>query len=238
MFFFKKSPKSILEQMNYSNVRKVKDVYLYQIPGIVKDRTKEELDCTQSELELIIIGFYDYMEVIKKHKNSQIDMIFERVDVLWHNLILDTKSYMDFCSNYIGFYVHHNPFQTVKELSSREQKELTKMYLNVISKNKKYNDFRKENIDYYVRKNYDNNTGVSTNEALMLNGIMFYELASSSSGMKSSFYDTPTSTGVFGACGGSSKASSGCSGHSGGSSSCSGGSSGGSSGCGGGCGGG
>lgn len=32
-----------------------------------------------------------------------------KVDLAWHEFILDTKAYMSFCDSYLGGYVHHVP---------------------------------------------------------------------------------------------------------------------------------
>lgn len=92
----------------------LKKIHYYKFPEVVEERTKKELNISDKELNLIIIDFFDYMYAVKKYKN--IDMLSKTTDVLWHNLILDTEAYLDFCLNYVGFFVHHKPYLTEKKI--------------------------------------------------------------------------------------------------------------------------
>lgn len=43
------------------------------------------------------------------------------VDEMWHNFILFTKEYQDFCAFYFGVYLHHIPATKAEKSKHREQ---------------------------------------------------------------------------------------------------------------------
>lgn len=102
--------------------QKLLNIIDYEFPTVVKERTKEELKISDSILELVEISLKDYFYILKNektyvNKNSTVEMLDFAVDVLWHNFILDTKSYSEFCNKYIGFFIHHIPYETKKNFN-------------------------------------------------------------------------------------------------------------------------
>lgn len=133
--------------------QKLLNIIDYEFPTVVKERTKEELKISDSILELVEISLKDYFYILKNektyvNKNSTVEMLDFAVDVLWHNFILDTKSYSEFCNKYIGFFIHHIPYETKKTLTNDQLEKHKKIYLrNLIStKNRNY-DYLKARID-------------------------------------------------------------------------------------------
>lgn len=161
------------------------EIYEFKLPEVVLKRTKEELNVSDNELELIIIDFFDYMYAVKKYKN--IDMISKTTDVLWHNFILYTEKYLDFCLNYVGFFVHHNPYIDDKFINKQEKNEILTKYKNSISSN--YSDYRYTKI-------HSTNSGVDIDNYILLYGIT---------------YDTKTSSTSYSSCGSSCSSSCGSS---------------------------
>lgn len=96
-------------------------------------------------------------------------MVDEKADVLWHTLLLDTKAYMDLCSNYIGFYVHHNPYVSKKTVSSSAKDTLVTNYEKSRARHPRLN----QRYTHYVDRNRDDDT--------LMNLMFFYMIASCSS---------------------------------------------------------
>ena len=111
---------------NFDN-KELKPIDEYIFPEVVLKRTKEELNLSDKELNLIKLDFFDYMLVIKEYK-EEIDMLNKQTDVLWHNLILDTRSYISFCINHMGRFIHHKPFLNDKVLTKDEKYLLVKNF--------------------------------------------------------------------------------------------------------------
>ena len=43
------------------------------------------------------------------------------VDEMWHNFILFTATYQEFCLRYFGIYIHHTPAAKAEKIKHREQ---------------------------------------------------------------------------------------------------------------------
>ena len=125
--------------------KELKKIYDYKFPDVVLERTKKDLNINESKLRSIKIDFFDYMITVQKFKN--VEMISKTTDTLWHNLILDTESYLDFCLNYVGFFVHHKPHLESKTLSLLEMKDLRKKYNSAVFENSDYHDYRNRATD-------------------------------------------------------------------------------------------
>lgn len=63
-----------------------------------------------------------------------------RIDTCWHNFILFTREYHDFCQQFFGKFIHHRPEprlseNTVKALSAKETAELASQVFGSVSVN-------------------------------------------------------------------------------------------------------
>lgn len=174
---------SILDSLNYSYTydknQSLVDIHLYNFPNIVLNNTKKELECDDKTLELVKLDFFDYMYTIQKFK--KVEMCSKTTSVLWKNLILDTKNYMEFCSTFVGFYVHFDPYvesmKPIKSYSS-EMKDLYKKSID----NSDYIKYRNKIINDYK---YDNNTDNN-----LINTYMLYSILDTQSESKNSYRTT------------------------------------------------
>jgi hypothetical protein len=65
-------------------------------------------DSKTIEMNKCITEYRKFMFVCAKYPNTNFGMA-GTVDMVWHEHILHTKDYMDFCNNICGTYVHHEP---------------------------------------------------------------------------------------------------------------------------------
>jgi hypothetical protein len=49
-----------------------------------------------------------------------IDLSLVVIDEMWHNFVLFTKEYAEFCTHYFGYYLHHGPATEAEDLEQRE----------------------------------------------------------------------------------------------------------------------
>lgn len=124
--------------------KSVKPIEKYSFPEVVLKRTKQELDIDDKKLKLVIIDFFDYMKTVQRYKT--VDILSKTTDVLWHNLIIDTEAYLDFCLNYVGFFVHHKPYLEDKKITNSDLRLLSKRYNSIISDDVNYRNYRNDNI--------------------------------------------------------------------------------------------
>lgn len=169
---------------------KVKNIMEYKIPSVVYKRTRDELKLDSYEMNVLILNFFDYMQTVKYNRNLNIEMINKNTDVLWHNLILYTKEYLNFCINHIGFYIHHNPY--VEESKLNNPKFLLSKYEDSIKCDENYKLLRN---DYMKQKNINqsnSNTDDTSNTILtiiMLQNLIDYEDTLNTSTTQSNYND-------------------------------------------------
>lgn len=80
--------------------------YLYnkleeQYPG----RSKESY-------RVVLTGFIQYLQLVRKSPNNEVLMFSKSVDFVWHQFILSTREYAEFCNEYFGKFLHHVPSPT------------------------------------------------------------------------------------------------------------------------------
>ena len=113
--------------------KKLLDISDYKFPEVVIKRTKNNLGFTESsdyKIKILEVGLKDYFYAVKTLK--VLPMNNKNIDELWHNFILDTKEYREFCENYIGFFIDHEPFIDEVEMTPKETSELKCNILNNI----------------------------------------------------------------------------------------------------------
>lgn len=116
--------------------KRVEYIKSYQFPAILITKWKKKYPCigfeTQLNVQKALKDYFimyasnmDKSEVIK----HGLSMPSKVVDDLWHEFILMTKDYHDFCEKAFGKYLHHNPSHKETNYDLRESK-LDKGLLN------------------------------------------------------------------------------------------------------------
>jgi hypothetical protein len=77
----------------------------YLIEKLVKDRIVD----TAAEGEALFAEAKKYLILSYMDSDVSWDMYSRRVDEAWHQFVLFTSQYVDFCHRYFGQYLHHNP---------------------------------------------------------------------------------------------------------------------------------
>jgi hypothetical protein len=67
-------------------------------------------NCTTKETaEQVFSGFKQFMVVCAVKPGPKITS--EPIDRMWHCFLLFTKDYKEFCDNYLGRFINHEPFE-------------------------------------------------------------------------------------------------------------------------------
>lgn len=77
----------------------------YLIEKLVKDRIVDTLD----EGEALFAEARKFLILSFTDSEVSWNMYSTRVDEAWHQFVLFTSQYIDFCHRYFGKYLHHNP---------------------------------------------------------------------------------------------------------------------------------
>lgn len=131
------------------------NVYDYKAPDVVIERSMKELDVDFIGYKIIEKRLFDYFVTIKEY--SSFEMIDADADIIWHNYILNTKSYADFCHRYFNMFIHHEPYLVDGVLSEEEIENLALSVVNAV-KNYRLN-LRLEKFDeghYLFNENFFN----------------------------------------------------------------------------------
>lgn len=67
----------------------------------------------QREAELVEQGLRQFFVACQRSKRQFVAMPSRAVDVLWHEFILHTRAYQDWCQQALGFFLHHTPAEAL-----------------------------------------------------------------------------------------------------------------------------
>ncbi|MDI3326604.1 hypothetical protein QKW35_19680 [Pontibacterium granulatum] len=86
----------------------------YEFPLRIRDKvasTYPHLDDRQ--VDQVLDGLRDYFHVCNTAGKRMVSMPSQAVDVAWHEFILFTKNYQQFCSKALGRFLHHTPAEAM-----------------------------------------------------------------------------------------------------------------------------
>lgn len=95
--------KSLKEVMSYENIK------LVQLYSRTKNISYEESKELFSELKKLL-----WFLAQRPNNSAPFGILTNQkiLDDYWHEFILYTQSYTDFCNKYLGRYIHHYPYDT------------------------------------------------------------------------------------------------------------------------------
>ncbi len=87
----------------------------YQFPQAILERVKEKHNyLSDKDMLKVAQATKDYFYICNLAKGKMVSMPSEIVDVLWHEFILFTRAYEDFCKKGLGRFLHHIPTEAMK----------------------------------------------------------------------------------------------------------------------------
>jgi len=90
------------------------DALAYQAPFLIEKLLKERIVETPEEGEALFAEVKRYMVLVRSDNTKIWKMYSLRVDEVWHQFILFTREYMDFCQRFFGGYIPHSPSNAPK----------------------------------------------------------------------------------------------------------------------------
>lgn len=81
----------------------------YQAPFLVEKLVKDHIADTPEEAEALFAEVKRYLVIAALDPGKSWHMYSLRIDECWHQFILFTKQYIEFCKLYFGRYVPHAP---------------------------------------------------------------------------------------------------------------------------------
>lgn len=81
--------------------------------GIVSKLTQKHPGLTGQEIELVMQALRNYFLMCLRSKRELVSMPSRVVDDAWHEFILSTRVYGDFCRRAFGYFLHHTPAEAM-----------------------------------------------------------------------------------------------------------------------------
>lgn len=86
----------------------------YKFPkGLEARLLKHRPELTSEQVALVFDGLRQYFKITLAAKRRMVAMPSQVVDDLWHEFILHTRNYQNFCSRAFGRYLHHTPAEAM-----------------------------------------------------------------------------------------------------------------------------
>jgi hypothetical protein len=85
-------------------------IWRYQFPEVVESRCRRDRpELTDGEWKLVEQGLREWFLCCASRDGQVLGMPSRLVDEAWHEFILDTRAYSEFCEAAFGEYLHHTP---------------------------------------------------------------------------------------------------------------------------------
>ena len=98
-----------------------------KISEVILEKFEEETHFSRDKTELVAQELKRYLAMSVVNNEVKPMMFSSEVDNLWHDFVLFTKEYQEFCTNYAGEFIHHKPFPK-KERDSKTEQEIILEY--------------------------------------------------------------------------------------------------------------
>ena len=81
----------------------------YEAPFLIEKLLKERIVDTEEEGQALFMEVKRYIVLARSDDTTIWDMYSLRIDEIWHQFVLFTREYIDFCMRHFGVYVQHRP---------------------------------------------------------------------------------------------------------------------------------
>jgi hypothetical protein len=81
----------------------------YEAPFLIEKLVKDHITDTSEEAEALFTEVKRYFVLCRSDQSKIWEMYSLRVDEAWHQFILFTQQYFDFCRRFYGKYIPHSP---------------------------------------------------------------------------------------------------------------------------------
>ncbi len=83
-------------------------------PAIRKKVAAKHPKLNDDQLDLVFQGLRDYFHICNQAGNTMVSMPSQVVDDAWHEFILFTRAYQQYCQKALGRYLHHTPAEAMQ----------------------------------------------------------------------------------------------------------------------------
>lgn len=94
----------------------------YQFPSTIRERIRKRYPhLLDEDLWLVMQGLRQYFQLCNNSGRNSVSMPSRVVDIAWHEFILMTRAYEQFCRSAMGRFLHHTPASEMRSLAPIEE---------------------------------------------------------------------------------------------------------------------
>lgn len=115
LFFLKAHTRKKYEKQQHGFLK------AYPFPPLIEERVGRHYPhLSDKQLFLVMLGLRQYFILCNAANGESVSMPSRVVDAAWHELILLTRTYEEFCRNGIGRFLHHTPLEAMASAGTAE----------------------------------------------------------------------------------------------------------------------
>ena len=86
----------------------------FEAPYLIEKLVKDHICASGDEAQALFREVKRYLLLNRMDQSKVWEMYSLRIDEVWHQFVLFTRQYIDFCTRYYGGYLPHNPEQRAR----------------------------------------------------------------------------------------------------------------------------
>jgi hypothetical protein len=99
----------------------------FEAPYLEEKLLEQRTFATSREYDDAFTKFKKYA-ALTQIQNGEVGMVSKVVDSVWHQFILFTREYADFCNSHLGRFLHHQPALSTKPVDSKATRNFRQSY--------------------------------------------------------------------------------------------------------------
>ena len=106
----------------YRQSKQLSYIEQYSFRSAISRKVKQKYPhLSDEQLSLVFDGLRDYFYICNQAKRRMVAMPSQVVDVAWHEFILFTRLYEEFCKKSQGRFLHHTPTEAMNSPTGAQQ---------------------------------------------------------------------------------------------------------------------
>jgi hypothetical protein len=81
----------------------------FEAPYLIEKLLKDHICTSEDEARALFTEVKRYLVLNRSDKSKIWEMYSHRIDEVWHQFVLFTRQYIEFCTRYYGLYLPHSP---------------------------------------------------------------------------------------------------------------------------------
>lgn len=94
----------------------------YRFPPGIRARVRKRYpQLAEEDLDRVLAGLTAWFQISRQAGRKRVSMPSQAVDAAWHEFILFTRNYRDFCSKALGRFLHHTPAEAMRSPTEAQE---------------------------------------------------------------------------------------------------------------------